>query len=885
MTLDECWAKLRRECRENRDTRCRRSCDCPVTGFLSLVGHSADVAAVMWILLQQPVIRRRLTMLLGKTSLTDADCAHLAAATALHDIGKIGQGFQRAPFSAVDPGDRGHVGTFLSLLERADGEVPGPASRALAALCDAGGLGRFRLIINGPDGFFEAVLAHHGRLPKPAGQHERIWRARDGYDPVRACRALTDAIHGWFGEAATEGDPPSTPRFNHAFAGLLTLADWLASDEVHFPLRAQGNPPAPDGPDRFAWACGVARRLLEQRLLIPTRARQACAGLSWDIGSLFDFATASAGQEAMLRLDPAPAQGRIVLIEDETGSGKTEAALLHFLRLFAEGAVDGMYFALPTRAAAVQLHGRLEKALRRLLRADAPPVILAVPGYLGRPSQNGELPDEAALYPDEARQAHWAAERPKRYLAACVAVGTIDQALMGGLKVKHAQLRSAAMLRLLLVVDEVHSSDVYMAAILRNLLDQHQAAGGHALLLSATLGAAARMRLLAPDRRVDPPSHPEAATLPYPAVWTGPGAPVPDEDRRQAAPKAVRVVLEPGWESPEPAMARAVAAAQQGARVLVIRNTVRGVVEAQEALERIAPELSLAVEGPRGPVLAPHHARYAPEDRVRLDQALEAVLGNNAPRERGSVTIASQTAEQSLDIDADLLVTDLCPADVLLQRLGRLHRKPGRPRPPGYETPCAIVVAPPEAALAAALQANGEVRNPPLALGLVYPDLIGVLATRQALGAGVVTVPCDNRRLVEAATHPEALETLARGMGDRWLRHWCQVIGSRGAMAQAARLALLDWGQPIQPLPHDLGEIKVRLGLEDRRVDLVDRPIGPFGGTISALTVPGRWLKGVDAEAVPAVEPQLDGSLTIRFEGVWLSYDRLGLRLAAPRAS
>ncbi|MDU7522641.1 MAG: CRISPR-associated helicase Cas3', partial [Roseomonas mucosa] len=752
---------------------------------------------------------------------------------------------------------------------------------------DAGGLGRFRQIIEGPSGFFDAVLAHHGRLPNPSGRHEHIWRARDGYDPVRACRTLTDAIHGWFGEAATAEPPPSTPRFNHAFAGLLTLADWLASDETHFPMRGQGDEPAPDGPDRFAWACDVARRLLEQRLLIPTRVRRACAGLSWEIGALFGFATASAGQAAMLRLDPAPTEGRIALIEDETGSGKTEAALLHFLRLFAEGAVDGMYFALPTRAAAVQLHGRMKKALCRLLGADAPPVILAVPGYLGRQSQDGELPDEAALYPDleEARQAHWAAERPKRYLAACVAVGTIDQLLMGGLKVKHAQLRSAAMLRLLLVVDEVHSSDVYMAAILRNLLDQHQAAGGHVLLLSATLGAAARMRLLAPDRRVEPPSHPDAAALPYPAVWTGPGAPIPGKVPRRAAPKTVRVVLEPGWESPEPLVARAVAAARQGARVLVIRNTVRGVVEAQEALERVAPELSLAVEGSRGRVLAPHHARYAPEDRAGLDQALEAMLGNKAPREQGCVTITSQTAEQSLDIDADLLVTDLCPADVLLQRLGRLHRKADRPRPPGYETPCAIVIAPAEDALAAAIDAAGEARNPPLALGLVYPDLVGVLATRRALCAGEVTVPCDNRRLVEAVTHPEALEALAETMQGRWRLHWGRVIGIRSAMGQAAKGVLLEWKQPLLPLPHDLEQIKVRLGLDDRRVELADGLAGPFGWAISALTIPGRWLKGADTEAAPVVEPQADGSLAIRFGGTWLLYDRLGLRLVASRAS
>ena len=90
----------------------------------------------------------------------------------------------------------------------------------------------------------------------------------------------------------------------------------------------------------------------------------------------------------------------------------------------------------------------------------------------------------------------WAVERPKRYLSGAAMVGTVDQLLLGGLQVRHGHLRSGPMLRLLLVIDEVHASDAYMTEILRNVLDQHAAAGGPALLMSATLGALARLRFL-----------------------------------------------------------------------------------------------------------------------------------------------------------------------------------------------------------------------------------------------------------------------------------------------------------------------------------------------------------------------------------------------------
>ena len=241
-----------------------------------------------------------------------------------------------------------------------------------------------------------------------------------------------------------------------------------------------------------------------------------------------------------------------------------------------------------------------------------------------------------------------------------VAVGTVDQAMLAGLQVKHAHLRGSALSRSLLVIDEVHASDSYMTEILKHLLDGHLAAGGYAMLMSATLGATARAHWT--DKSL--PDHETASTTPYPAVWVK-GENVPRAPAEAGRSKTVRPETLPTME-PAEAASRAVAVAERGARVLVIRNTVsmavatwRAVIDAgaESMLMQVADESAL------------HHGRFAVEDRELLDRTVEKVLGPVAEREpHGCIVIGTQTLEQSLDIDADLLITDLCPMDVLLQR-------------------------------------------------------------------------------------------------------------------------------------------------------------------------------------------------------------------------
>ena len=487
------------------------------------------------------------------------------------------------------------------------------------------------------------------------------------------------------------------------------------------------------------------------------------------------------------------------------------------------------------------------------------------------------LPEGAGvLWPDKAdTDRAWAVERPKRYLSGAVMVGTVDQLLLGGLRVKHAHLRSGPMLRLLLVIDEVHASDAYMTVILRNVLDQHSAAGGHALLMSATLGALARLRFLSPGVRVEPhegPALEKAAALPYPAVQRA-----GEELRRLARDgreKRVRVRLT-DHAALESLLAQVRQQAGEGAAILFIRNTVRDAQETFRRLEDLGAPL-LRCEG----VTAPHHSRYAAEDRRLLDAALERAFGEKD--RAGVVAVTTQTAEQSLDICADRLVTDIAPGDVLLQRIGRLHRH-DRVRPAGFDEPTVDILAPAAEDLATYVRAKGEVRGKsPMGLGSVYRNLIGVLATRQWLaGRDTVRIPGDNRALVEAATHDDSLRKLANELGPPWDAHLNAALGVEIGEGMTARSVLLDWRESLLAnRPQDDLRVKTRLGLDDRRVDLPEPLQGPFGARVRSFTLPG-WMAG---DLCPEAEPEeisaSGGELRFRLGARLYRYDRMGLRRA-----
>lgn len=862
--------------------------DGSVIAWHPLIAHCADVAACAEALLERTLLRARFAKLAGVDDLDRTTVARLAVIAAFHDIGKFNLGFQRkAERGARDVA--GHVVEALALLDTdyAIGE------QFLAALPS-----EFESWGENVCEYLAASIGHHGRPVKWQGQFAvpRFWEPAGRLDPFAGIRELGARTRKWFPEAYLDkaADLPKNPAFHHAFAGLVMLADWLGSDTRHFPY-------AEDLDDRMPFARERAAQATRTIGLDARLARMSLGEKTPGFDAISEYSPRAA-QAKTMALSQSP-DGDLVILESETGSGKTEAALGRYVQLFHAGLVDGMVFALPTRTAATQLHERIGKAVARAFPDEEarPPVVLAVPGYIRVDDAEGRrLPGFEVLWADDLRERMrhrgWAAEHPKRYLAGAIVVGTIDQVLLSSLRVGHSHMRATALLRQLLVVDEVHASDTYMNAILEEVLRFHLSAGGHAFLMSATLGSFVRERLeraaLGESVMLAKKITLEAALeTPYPAIHyaTRRGARDVIAVEAPGLPKTIDVALRAIADDPPELVAQALDAARRGARVIVLRNTVSDAVATQQALETVVTPADEPLLFSVNDIPTIHHARFAREDRRRLDDAIEACFGKGAPARRGIIAVTTQTVQQSLDLDADILFTDLAPMDVLLQRFGRLHRHKERDgdRPAGFEAPRAIVMLG-SAPLEESIREGGEARGRHGA-GTVFSDLFILEATRRRLEAdGKLRIPEQNRELVEITTHPEALEKLAGGLGELWQKHRNSVYGRSFADRSVARLNLVDRKARFGDYSFDIAgrdeRIASRLGENDRRA-IFEAPMpSPFGGEFRELTIPGWLARDIEEPDVTPTEISVESGslgpiLRFSFGPLRFVYDRMGLRV------
>lgn len=833
--------------------------------------HCVDVAVTTEALLRNTILGRRLARLAGLGELPEETIQRLCVFALWHDIGKVCEGFQNKGLPKPAFVD-GHIRIVCETLADRNAPVFGQLLQAL----DIDALlawGEGDAILE----FLFATLSHHG-LPKKRpilGNSKVHWSPGDGQAAFRWIADLTTEARRWFPAAwsASQRRLPSSAEFQHAFAGLLALADWVASDSGFFEFSRAMD-------DRLADARDSATKAL-RTLGLALPASQRPAGTDPYPRFLPSGFEPRPAQAAFRTLDVAD-QGSLAILEAETGSGKTEAALAHFLRLHGRGLVDGLYFALPTRTAATQIYERVCVAVRRAFPGpEAPPCVLAVPGYLRVDGFEGQrLAGFDVRWDDPEDQVGkrgWAAEHSTRYLAGAVVVGTVDQVLLSSLSVKHSHLRATALLRHLLVVDEVHASDAYMTRILREVLRFHCGAGGHALLMSATLGSTAWRSL------VTAVSSPEAVTdetlqelrAAYPALTvTAAGFDSVHVIRLPSGgqDKLVQRSLVRWMSSPGDVAGEALSAADLGARVLVIRNTVRDCQATQEALERIAEQRGQAAHLFRcSGVPAPHHGRFAAVDRTALDGALEERLGRQATEP--CVVVATQTVEQSLDLDADLLITDLCPMDVLLQRIGRLQRH-ARKRPPGFTMARVVVLVPEDRRTLEALAAQQR-SNGPHGLGRVYENLSILEATWRALETNEeLRLPLQNRVLVETTTRDDLLAAISA----TW-RSEVQKNRVRGLQDErTAEASLVDRSARFGRF--EFGDIRppTRLGAADRIVKFAVPPMGPFGILVESIKVPWHLTRSDEDDEGSVCAEQWAGGFDFEFAGAELEYDRHGLR-------
>ena len=847
--------------------------------------HLADVGACFEALMRQPNIRQRLATTGDFNDLNESLVARLSVFAALHDIGKVNMGFQTQIWKLDDlpgksnPRRAGHTDDMVPVLTDQDYTTAGWFFDALRwddflTWDDRGGETVCAMLV--------ATLSHHGRplqLDEDRRENPAIWRTFGDLKPDDCVRLMGRLLRLWFPAAFASGGPPlpCAPPFQHMFLGLCNWADWIGSNKEWFPYV--------DAPqdDYIKTARKRAKQAIDAIGLNLSAQRSDFKGVP-EFGTLFDIpGSPNSIQKTVL---DTPLDRPLVIIESETGSGKTEAALWRFARVYEARLVDGLYFALPTRSAAVQIHERVERFIANLFPHGAPHVVRAVPGYEpGADASSVAMQDYKPWYEDRHDDDRpWASRNPKRYLAAQIAVGTVDQAMMGALQVKNAHMRAACLARNLLVVDEVHASDTYMSVVLEALLDAHVGAGGYALLMSATLGSAARHRWLHHGRKEGPPLA-EAICAPYPAVSMSDGGDdnlIPAGENDQA--KTVSVEASPTMHDFNDTARRALTAARAGTKVLVVRNTVDHAVKTQQVLEELAEAgdagLLFAVEG----VPTLHHGRFAACDRAVLDKRIEEVLGK-CRQPGGRVVVGTQTLEQSLDIDADLLITDLCPVDVLLQRIGRLHRHKDNKQPRDYAKPKCIVLTPPDDDLAPLLT-DGQRANGLGPKGYVYEDLRILKATRRLVSEHPEWhIPEMNRYLVERATHPEVLNAITEEMGDDWKEHTLNTEGGEIADRQHARGHTVKRDKSFFEDNRDVlfvsDEERIRTRLGDDRIDIaLDPPQpSPFDASkkIDKLAVSVRWLP--DEDVTESVTPSpTDGSFTFAVGDRRFVYDRMGLR-------
>jgi len=852
-----------------------RSADGSVLRWHPLIDHMIDVAACFHRLARCRSIRRAMERSAERRLLTEQDIARLVVLAFLHDIGKANSGFQAKRWKNMRDIPKGwplHAGHGVEGLRlfNPDNRLDRLMMLLPVEKMSLWGDACYRLLV--------ASISHHGRpLVDGSDSWDRIiWQPVSNiYDPAIVLKEIGCCAQDLYRLAFQPGGEalPDKPAFAHLFAGLVQLADWLGSDTRFFEFSGPGE-------TRAARAPALAERAITTLGLDAEGWRERLIATNADFARTFGGFPPHPIQSALGDDD----LGQLVILESETGSGKTEAALWRYLQLFRTGEVDSLYFALPTRVAASQLYTRVQDTLDRLWPENPPLALRALPGYVAADGQEAKaLPDFKVLWADnpddQVAPQRWAGENAKRFLAAPVAVGTIDQALLGALQVTHAHLRHATLARSLLVVDEVHASDAYMTVLLKNLLKAHLNCGGHAVLLSATLGSSARSTYVAltPQGRTSLLSAAMpfdlACQVPYPAIS---GSCSLRAVAGTGQSKRVHWTARDIIDSPEQIAELALTAAAQGAKVLIVRNTVPAAIATLAALEATVPDPAWLFQ--LNGVVTLHHSRFSRQDRPLLDAAIEERLGKN--RSSGAlIVVGTQTLEQSLDIDADFLVTDLCPMDVLLQRVGRLHRHANE-RPEAFRIAQVLVMLPLGEDLTPMLthakNGLGRYRNG----GGVYDDLRILEATRRLLAEKPeVNIPDDNRYLVEAATHPARLDALQAELGEAWQSLAAKLTGDTSAERTIGHLHKLDVGQEFGKEEFPIGvQVGTRLGAHDRVVHFDLQQPGPFGEPLKCLPIRHHLLpKDLPLDAEPTAVTHQEHCTTFRLGATLFRYSRLGL--------
>ena len=649
-----------------------------------LAYHCLDVAAVGEVLLvQHRGLGESIPALLGMSG--DDAVQVVRYLLCLHDVGKFAKRFQA---KAPDRFPEYFEGTPLDVSRNFDHASGGmrlfEAGEELFALPGGNrGMAAWRPLIS-------AVMGHHGTPPTlKIGIRETarsLW-PDFGKPGLEAASIYVQEVLEFSPLPVNLRVPDLSQAIRASFglAGFAVLADWIGSNQNWFPYHTPGLQL-----DCY-WEIALenAQRAVSEAGLIPA-VPQNSMGYADLIGThivpspMQDWASS-------VELPNGPA---LFLIEDETGSGKTEAALMLTHRLMKKNKADGLYMALPTMATTNAMFDRLGRAIRLIFTEDSSPSLTLVhsardihPGFRtatlkgGRKENPYSDTDMEGDMTASATCAEWIADDRRRGFLADAGAGTIDQALLAILPSRHQSLRLLGLMRRILILDEIHAYDAYMQREIETLLEFQAGLGGSVILLSATLPVSIRKRLSgAFEKGLGGPIRNGEASSAYPLVTVS--------DSQGRTSKAVAGQSGRGRKLPvqflrttADALDEVRKAAEDGQAVLYVRNTVDDAIEAYSEIAALGLNVQV------------FHARFTLGDRLKIEETVVKNFGkgSQATERAGRVLIATQVVEQSLDLDFDTLITDLAPIDLLIQRAGRLWR---HDRPERRGQPRLLVVSP-----------------------------------------------------------------------------------------------------------------------------------------------------------------------------------------------
>lgn len=609
---------------------------------------------------------------------------------AIHDIGKVSNRFQSPRDGFITY--RHDVGGYLLLVNHLLPRIARlfsdhPSDRRLKA--------NLRTVLR-------TSAMHHGS-PRGCTDQNHI----DGYplmfDENDLARAVTILDHMMelldVGEGEFQGLLTSK-GFNQTtnlVAGIISLSDWVASGEFeHVPI------PRPLS-EYMQESREFARRLFaEDRLDMLLGQLQTP-----EFEDIFDFPP-SPVQRRLSEIDSDGAE--LVIVEDATGAGKTEAALIHALRQLSRSNREGITFALPTRSTSNLMFMRLEYYAKDRIKQD-----MSV--TLQHGSSRTFLQSEGL-----STDSRWVFGKNKA-LFANISVCTVDQVLGAVIPTRFQPLKLLSISRHVVIVDEVHAYDAYMFGLLCNLVRHCRRYAIPLILLSATLPSGMKRALLEAYG-----SRPVELKPNYPLVTVCTEQSV-EQLPCECSERSIRDIALRYTSDESLVLEEMTGLAERGMRVCWIRNTVEDAIETFNRIPGGTYEKILI------------HSRFTLQDRTKLEQRLFKLCGKSSGCS-GLVVVSTQIIEQSMDIEFERIYSDLAPVDSLIQRMGRDQRFGDSP------LPCEFVVHGPS--LEGNVAEDWFAKFLPRA-AYVYPDHSVLHNTAILMSRDRISIPSDYRDFIEFA--------------------------------------------------------------------------------------------------------------------------------------